>query len=81
MVAKIQIEMHRIRVSSTILSLLCVALYLFNGCQSTPLDDYVHADDPHFGWTIIQTYDEQDYKLYVLNFTSQKWYDGKYIDV
>jgi len=41
------------------------------------LDDYVRDDDPHFNWTLIQTYDEPDYKLYVLNFTSQKWYDGK----
>lgn len=47
-----------------------------NGDECTPLDDYVHAPDPHFAWTLIQTYEEIDYKLYVLNFTSQKWLDG-----
>ncbi|CAF3418565.1 unnamed protein product, partial [Rotaria sp. Silwood2] len=43
--------------------------------QSTPLDDYVNAPDPHFSWTIIKTYEEPDYKLYIVNFTSQKWID------
>jgi hypothetical protein len=47
-------------------------------CESTPLDDYVHLDDGHFGWTVIRTYEEPDYKLYILNFTSQKWLDGKF---
>lgn len=53
-----------------------ILLIVTNG-QSTPLDDYVHDDDPHFSWNIVQTYDERDYKLYILNFTSLKWYDGK----
>ena len=56
---------------------LCILISLtINSSESTPLDDYVHAEDPHFGWTLINTYDEIDYKLYVLNFTSQKWLDG-----
>jgi len=42
------------------------------------LDDYVHAQDPHFGWTLLNTYHEQEYTLYILNFTSQKWLDGSF---
>jgi len=57
--------------------LLTIVLLGCNKCYSTPLDDYVRDNDPHFNWTIIKTYDEPDYKLYVLNFTSQKWMDGK----
>ena len=59
-------------------SITYILSLILSACQPTPLDDYVHAEDPHFGWNIIQTYDEPDYKLYVLNFTSQKWYDGKF---
>lgn len=57
-------------------ALIVILFVLNNECSSTPLDDYVRAEDPHFGWTLIQTYEEIDYKLYVLNFTSQKWLDG-----
>ncbi|CAF1349524.1 unnamed protein product [Rotaria sp. Silwood1] len=46
-----------------------------NQYESTPLDDYVNAPDPHFGWTVIKTYEEPDYTLYIVNFTSQKWID------
>ncbi|CAF1377394.1 unnamed protein product [Rotaria sordida] len=42
------------------------------GSQSTPLDDYVRAQDFHFDWSLIQTCDEQEYKLYILNFISLK---------
>ena len=45
-------------------------------CRSTPLDDYVYAADPHFAWNILIRYDQPDYTLYILNFTSQKWLDG-----
>jgi hypothetical protein len=56
---------------------LAIVVLIIIPSESTPLDDYVHAEDPHFAWSLIRTYDEQDYKLYILNFTSQKWYDGK----
>jgi hypothetical protein len=58
-----------------IISVLCIGQ-----SQSTPLDDYVKAADPYFNWTVIQTYREPDYVLYVLNFTSQKWFDGRWIE-
>jgi hypothetical protein len=47
-----------------------------NQIESTPLDDYVHADNPHFGWEILNIYHESEYTLYILNFTLQKWLDG-----
>lgn len=58
---------------------IAIILIIDKTCISTPLDDYVRDDDPHFNWTLIKTYDEPDYKMYVLNYTSQKWYDGKSI--
>ncbi|CAF3515250.1 unnamed protein product [Adineta steineri] len=59
--------------------LLVVINVLFIGkCQSTPLDDYVKAADPNFNWTVIQVYQQPDYVLYILNFTSQKWFDEKF---
>ena len=45
---------------------------------ATPLDDYVRAPDPTFNWTVIRTYQQPDYVLYILNFTSQKWFDGRF---
>lgn len=48
-------------------------------CEFTPLDDYVHADDPHFGWNLIRVHDELEFKVYILNFTSQKWFDGNFV--
>jgi hypothetical protein len=60
---------------------LLFVIIISKECISTPLDDYVRDNDSNFNWTLIKTYDEPDYKLYVLNFTSQKWYDGKLIDL
>ncbi|CAF0982013.1 unnamed protein product [Adineta steineri] len=57
----------------------CLLIFIvISKSYSTPLDDYVRAEDPHFGWSLIRTYEEIDYKLYVLNFTSQKWLDETY---
>lgn len=42
-----------------------------------PLDDYVNTPDPNFSWKRLQTYPQTTYTLYVLNMTSQKWFDGK----
>lgn len=44
--------------------------------DATPLDDYVNTPDPHYAWSVIKTYEQPDYTLYILNFTSQKWLDG-----
>lgn len=52
-----------------------IGVILIKDNQCTPLDDYVKTPDPHFNWTVIQTYSEPDYILYILNFTSQKWFD------
>ena len=65
-------------VSLFILGIVCVAL--IDRSQGTPLDDYVRAPDPHFNWTVIHQYNEPDYTLFILNFTSQKWFDGRAIE-
>ena len=54
-------------------------VYLTNGINSTPLDDYVNEPDPHYSYQLIQTYTEVGYKVYVLNMTSQKWMDETYV--
>lgn len=70
-------QMQRIRQAVDLLCLIFIGLLFIGTIESTPLDDYVHADDPHFAWTVIRTYDQPDYTLYILNFTSQKWLNGK----
>jgi len=52
---------------------------VLNSCLATPLDDYVNTPDPMFSWTRLETYPQPAYTLYVLNMTSQKWFDGKII--
>jgi hypothetical protein len=64
---------------SFVLVLAIISLFFVSNSQSTPLDDYVKAPDPHFNWTLILTYQLPDYALYILNFTSQKWFDGMLI--
>jgi cytochrome c oxidase subunit IV len=54
------------------LVLICFAL-IFSLSHSTPLDDYVNTDDGYFNYSLIKTYEMTDYKLYILNMTSQKW--------
>ncbi|CAF0973466.1 unnamed protein product [Adineta ricciae] len=62
------------------LSLIIIGLLCIERSSSTPLDDYVRAPDPHYGWLTIRTYQEPDYKLYILNFTSQKWLNESFTD-
>jgi hypothetical protein len=70
--------MHHGKLVTAFLVVVVAELLLFDKCQSTPLDDYVHAPDPYMNWTVIDKYELSDYDLYILNFTSQKWLDGKY---
>lgn len=56
---------------------LFVCLIISNGCFGTPLDDYVNTPDPMFSWQRIETYPQLSHTLYILNMTSQKWFDGK----
>ena len=58
------------------LSLSLVLLYIASPARGTPLDDYVNTPDPVYGWRRLQTYPQPAYTLYVLNMTSQQWFDG-----
>ena len=42
-----------------------------------PLYDYVFCEDPVYNWVILDTYVEPGVTTYILNVTSQMWYDGK----
>ena len=57
--------------------MLLLLISLIGVIGGTPLDDYVNAPDPHYGYTLLDKYYMPGYSLYILNFTSQKWYDGK----
>ncbi len=69
--------MQHIRFLVGLLGFVVIASLCIGNSESTPLDDYVHANDSYFGWTVIKTYQQPDYDLYILNFTSQKWLDGQ----
>ncbi|CAF3414533.1 unnamed protein product [Rotaria sp. Silwood1] len=60
--------------------LIIISVFFVDKSQSTPLDDYVRTPDPHFSWKVIQSYQQPDYVLYILNFTSQKWFDETFSD-
>ncbi len=56
--------------------LFVIIASIINMTNATPLDDYVNTPDPAFTWKLIQTYPSSTYTVYVLNMTSQKWFDG-----
>ncbi len=58
---------------------VAILIIVLNKCEATPLDDYVNAPDPVFSWKRLQTYPQSTYTLYVLNLTSQRWFDGRAI--
>jgi PhoPQ-activated pathogenicity-related protein len=60
-----------------LISILLLILSFTSIFESTPLDDYVYAPDPHFNYTLISKQKIEGGTVYIYNFTSQKWYDGK----
>jgi hypothetical protein len=66
--------MHSVGISFIVLFVI-----VLNSCLATPLDDYVNTPDPMFSWIRLETYPQPLYTLYVLNMTSQQWFDGKVI--
>jgi len=66
--------MHSIRISFIVLFSV-----VLNCCLAAPLDDYVNTPDPMFSWARLETYPQPTHTLYILNMTSQKWFDGKII--
>ncbi|ELT99115.1 hypothetical protein CAPTEDRAFT_215443 [Capitella teleta] len=56
-----------------------IASLLHNGNANPecgPICDYVHRDDGMFSWEVIETYNQNGIDTYVLNMTSQAWFDG-----
>ena len=62
------------------LVVLSVLVLLCELTQATPLDDYVNQPDPYTGYKLLKTYEFEAYTGYILNFTSQKWYDESVSD-
>jgi PhoPQ-activated pathogenicity-related protein len=46
----------------------------------TPLDRYVHAADPAYGWKLVGAYPGADQTTYVLELTSQTWRSATDVD-
>jgi hypothetical protein len=44
--------------------------------DGTPLDDYVNQPDPVFSWKLIETRPLSTSTVYILNMTSQQWFNG-----
>jgi hypothetical protein len=63
---------------SVLSCLIVLSIIQFGFIKTTPLDDYVFAPDPNYGYTLLETYTMTGYTLLIYNFTSQKWYDGEY---
>jgi hypothetical protein len=59
-----------------IMLLFVMIASIINMNCGTPLDDYVNKPDPAFSWKVIQTYPSSTYTVYILNMTSQQWFDG-----
>jgi hypothetical protein len=49
---------------------------VFQGVQ-TDLDKYVQSDDGYFSWSVLNYTELENATFYVVNMTSQKWFDGK----
>jgi hypothetical protein len=58
---------------------VAIFIAVLSTCEATPLDDYVNTPDLVFSWKRLQTYPQSTYTLYVLNMTSQQWFDGRVI--
>jgi PhoPQ-activated pathogenicity-related protein len=56
-------------------SLIVIYCCNFKLVSSNALDDYVNSFDPYTNYTLIETYQLNGATGYVLNFTSQKWFD------
>ncbi|XP_077979950.1 autocrine proliferation repressor protein A-like [Glandiceps talaboti] len=49
--------------------------------HATPLDDYVNRPDTHYKYEILSThYEADEYTVYIVNMTSQKWLTDKDVD-
>lgn len=61
---------------------ICIGVICsFGLVNSTPLDDYVNLPDPTYGYQLIKTYKLDNSRLFILNLTSQKWYDSKLMTI
>jgi PhoPQ-activated pathogenicity-related protein len=61
--------------------LLLTVVVLPMAAFATALDDYVHAPDPAYGYTLLNTYPHEGYTDYVLEMTSQTWRSAEEVDV
>ncbi len=53
---------------------------LIKNNHSTPLDDYINKPDSAYNWKHIRTYPSSAYTVYVLNMTSQTFFNSKFLE-
>ncbi|MBN1347439.1 MAG: PhoPQ-activated pathogenicity-related family protein [Phycisphaerae bacterium] len=63
-----------------ILSLIGGSLLSTPLAHATPLDDYVAAPDPNYGYSLANTFTGSGYRAYILDMTSQTWRDPNEVD-
>jgi hypothetical protein len=56
--------------------LFAAIVSIVNINYGTPLDDYVNKPGPVFSWKLLATHIELTNTRYILNMTSQQWFDG-----
>ena len=82
-------DMKAFRIHATNWVLMLAVAVVLIGCAHapysstkapTPLDTYVHAQDPHYSYKLEQTVPGEGCTAYVINMTSQAWRSEKEVD-
>ena len=60
--------------------LFVTSVSLIKNNHSTPLDDYINKPDPAYSWKHFQTYPSSTYTVYVLNMTSQTFFNSNILE-
>lgn len=71
--SKLHLVLPMLRIALVFFTIISITWIVY----STPLDDYVNKPDPAFSWRITQTNPYSTYTVYILNLTSQTWFDGR----
>ena len=59
---------------------ILIGVYLSQTVHATALEDYIAAPDSNYSYSVVNTYSETGYTVYVIDMTSQKWRDISEVD-
>lgn len=63
-----------------LLLFVVTTILLIKNYHSTPLDDFVNQSDPAYDWKLLKTCPSPTYTVYILNMTSQTFFNSKIFD-